>query len=69
MFGGGVDINWTWNYANYFFSRGQSGTRLIVAYNGELLQSLKENRSVYILKPGVSSFKDALIGIIRVNFV
>ncbi len=64
------DIGWTFNYANDNFNRGQNGTRIILIYDADKLRVIKEPKfTVYFLAQGVSSFKDALFGLIRVKFV
>lgn len=64
------DIGGTFNYANDNFNRGQNGTRIILIYDTNRLRVIKEPKfTIYVLAQGVSSFKDALFGLIRIKFV
>ncbi len=57
-----------WGAANANLG-GQNGVRAIIIYNADLLKRDSHDPCVFTLAPGVSSFKDALHGIIRVRFI
>ena len=58
-----------WGNAEYNFPYGGNGTRFIAIYNGDLLEGIRENENIYVLKKGVGSFKDAFIGLIAIKFL
>lgn len=62
------DLSYVWGVANDAFSVGQNGVRLILIYNPDLLKRIPIIE-IYVLQQGVSSFKDALFGLIRIKFV
>ena len=60
----------SWSFANKKFAELETGIRVIIIYQGELLESLPGSDNImFKVGPRIKSFEEALVGIIRINYV